>query len=98
MLSTEEVSAIGIELAKTIESDWLRYASVRDLLTAKEAIAFLEADSALPVPDSLLMQRVLSLVNERYFPGAVSMAERMRSPYVKTLALTHIATRYLSTP
>ncbi|MGD1865572.1 MAG: hypothetical protein ACFB0D_13545 [Phormidesmis sp.] len=98
MLSTEEVSAIGIELAKTIESDWLRYAAVLDLLTAKEAIAFLEADSALPVPDSLLMQRVLSLVNERYFPGAVSMAERMRSPYVKTLALTHIATRYLSTP
>ncbi|MEO0647700.1 MAG: hypothetical protein AAFZ17_16335, partial [Cyanobacteria bacterium J06650_10] len=92
MLAPEEVSAIGVALTKTIESDWLRYAVVLEVLLVEDAIALLEDDPMLDVPDSLLVRRMLELVIDEDFQGAAEIVERMRSPYTQVRSLTHIAT------
>ena len=96
ILSQDEVREIGIELAGTTDSNWLRSEVIEKELSIHDAISTFERDDELDVPDSLLLFRAILSVRDNEFDLAVSNVERMRSPYVKTLSLTHIATRYLS--
>jgi len=93
-----EVYAVGLELLDTIESDWLRSGAIEETLNQNidGAIAAFERDPALAVPDNLLLRRAVRSAAAGEFASAVSDVERMRSPYVKTSVLTHIATSYIA--
>ncbi|MEO0770930.1 MAG: hypothetical protein AAFY72_16160, partial [Cyanobacteria bacterium J06649_4] len=96
VLSQEAVRDIGIELAASIESDWLRSEVIEEELYLEDAISAFEQDAVLAMPDSLLLRRVIQSVTVNAFEIALRDAEQMRSPHVKSLALTHIATYYLT--
>ncbi|MEL7142827.1 MAG: hypothetical protein AAFY33_15835 [Cyanobacteria bacterium J06643_4] len=96
VLSQEAVRNIGIELAASIESDWLRSEVIEEELYLEDAISAFEQDAVLAVPDSLLLRRAIQSVTLNAFEVALRDAEQMRSPHVKSLALTHIATQYLA--
>ncbi len=94
-LSPEEVNAIGIELARTIDSDWLRNAVIEEALATEAGISAFESDPDLEVPDSLRLRQVLELVDQADFQTAASAADKIQSPYIQVRALAHIGASYL---
>lgn len=96
LLTPEAVKDITMELVAAIDSDWLRSEVIEKELHLEDAVQAFEQDAVLAMPDSILLRRATLSVTVGAFDIAASYAEQMRSPHVKNLALTHIATQYLA--
>ena len=84
------------QLIDTLENDWLRAEILKVFFSPEEALQIIDSDTELSALDNLLLRRVVQLVAANEFEQAVEIAERVRSPYIRSRALTHIANGHIS--
>lgn len=84
------------QLIDTLENDWLRAEILKVFFSPEEALQIIDSDTELSALDNLLLRRVVQLVAADEFEQAVGIAERVRSPYIRSRALTHIANGHIS--
>ncbi|MEL7072257.1 MAG: hypothetical protein AAGN15_26970 [Cyanobacteria bacterium J06581_3] len=93
---TPEQKATIQKLIDALNNNWLQVQIIQRFFSVEEALRIIDSDAELSALDDLLLRRVVQLVEANEFEQAVEVTERVRSPYIQSRALTHIANGYLS--
>ncbi|MEO1388259.1 MAG: hypothetical protein AAFV85_12930 [Cyanobacteria bacterium J06634_6] len=94
VLTAEEKADI-MQLIAPLGNDWLQTELIQRFFPAEESLSLIDADDQITVPESLLLRNIVELTEDSEFEQAIIVLERVRSPYIRTQALIHIADGYV---
>lgn len=85
-----------MQLIAPLGNDWLQTELIQRFFPAEESLSLIDADDEITVPESLLLRNIVELTEDSEFEQAIIVLERVRSPYIRTQALIHIADGYVA--